>query len=158
KPVNLVRPEVQAELAAVIGRMMAKEPARRHQTPREVAQALTPFFKKGSIRSASSAAELSQVGHAVAGEIPPRTEADPTRPESGPKPAPTPVANTLVETPGRGSKWDSLLDVQGTESPTKPSAIAASPQWPRWLWPALAAGTLLVAFVAAWAAGVFKVK
>ena len=46
-PLNLVRPEVPAELAALVAKMMAKEPARRFQTPGEVAQALTPFFKKG---------------------------------------------------------------------------------------------------------------
>ena len=48
-PLNLVRPEVPVELAAVVAKMMAKEPRRRFQTPGEVAQALTPFFfKKGS--------------------------------------------------------------------------------------------------------------
>jgi formylglycine-generating enzyme required for sulfatase activity/tRNA A-37 threonylcarbamoyl transferase component Bud32 len=45
KPLNLVRPEVPWELAAVVAKMMAKEPGRRFQTPGEVAQALTPFFK-----------------------------------------------------------------------------------------------------------------
>ncbi len=45
---NLVRPEVPAELAALVAKMMAKDPARRFQTPGEVAEALAPFFKKGS--------------------------------------------------------------------------------------------------------------
>ena len=49
-PLNLVRPEVPVELAAVVAKMMAKEPGRRFQTPGEVAQALTPFFKKGERR------------------------------------------------------------------------------------------------------------
>ena len=44
-PLNLVRPEVPVELAAVVAKMMAKEPGRRFQTPGEVARALTPFFK-----------------------------------------------------------------------------------------------------------------
>ena len=39
-----------AELAALVAKMMAKDPARRFQTPGEVAQALTPFFKKGCPR------------------------------------------------------------------------------------------------------------
>ena len=47
-PLNLVRPEVPVELAAVVAKMMAKEPGRRFQTPGEVAQALAPFFKTGS--------------------------------------------------------------------------------------------------------------
>ena len=42
---NFVRPEVPAELAALVAKMMAKEPDRRFQTPGEVAKALTPFFK-----------------------------------------------------------------------------------------------------------------
>ena len=33
-PLNLVRPEVPEELAAVVAKMMAKEPERRFQTPR----------------------------------------------------------------------------------------------------------------------------
>ena len=46
-PLNLVRPEVPVELAALVAKMMAKEPERRFQTPGEVAKALTPFFKHG---------------------------------------------------------------------------------------------------------------
>jgi hypothetical protein len=38
-----LRPEVPAELAAVVERMMAKDPARRYQTAAEVVQALEPF-------------------------------------------------------------------------------------------------------------------
>ena len=49
-PLNLVRPEVPVELAAVVAKMMAKEPSRRLQTPGEVAQALVPFFKPSASR------------------------------------------------------------------------------------------------------------
>ncbi len=44
-PLNTLRPDVPAELSALVAKMMAKEPARRFQTPSEVAQALIPFFK-----------------------------------------------------------------------------------------------------------------
>ena len=37
-PLNLARPEVPVELAALVARMMAKEPERRFQTPSEVAR------------------------------------------------------------------------------------------------------------------------
>ena len=47
QPLNLVRPEVPAELAALVAKMMAKEPLRRFQEPKDVAQALKPFFKAG---------------------------------------------------------------------------------------------------------------
>ena len=40
-----VRAEVPAELATVVAKMMAKDPAARYQTPAEVAKALVPFFK-----------------------------------------------------------------------------------------------------------------
>ena len=59
---NLVRPEVVGELAAVVQKMMAKDPGRRYQTPVEVAQALTPFIKsEGAEASAKpSSPEPSQ--------------------------------------------------------------------------------------------------
>jgi serine/threonine protein kinase len=43
-PLHTRRPEVPAELAAVLARMMAKEPGRRLQTPVAVARALMPFL------------------------------------------------------------------------------------------------------------------
>ncbi len=45
RPLDEVRPDVPEGLAAVVRRMMAKEPAQRYQTPGEVARALVPFFK-----------------------------------------------------------------------------------------------------------------
>lgn len=47
EPPRLVelRPDTPAALAAVVERMMAKEPARRYQTPVEAAQALAPFAR-----------------------------------------------------------------------------------------------------------------
>jgi serine/threonine protein kinase len=46
KPVQTVRPEVPEELAAVIEKMMAKDPAQRYQTPAEAVEALTPFTQQ----------------------------------------------------------------------------------------------------------------
>ena len=43
RPLAEVRADVPPELARVVERMMAKDPARRFQTPDEVAQALAPF-------------------------------------------------------------------------------------------------------------------
>jgi tetratricopeptide (TPR) repeat protein len=45
RPLNEVRPEVPPRLAAVVARMMAKDPADRYQTPAEVAEALAPFCR-----------------------------------------------------------------------------------------------------------------
>jgi serine/threonine protein kinase len=47
KPLDSVRPDVPAEVAAVVAKMMAKDPAQRYQTPVEVARALMPFLKAG---------------------------------------------------------------------------------------------------------------
>jgi WD40 repeat protein/serine/threonine protein kinase len=43
QPVEQIRPEVPAALAAVVRKMMAKRPSDRYQTPAELAQALEPF-------------------------------------------------------------------------------------------------------------------
>src|SRR5205085_6365230 len=50
KPLSLVRPEVPEELAAVVRKMMAKDPAQRYQTPLALVQALAPFVKQGASR------------------------------------------------------------------------------------------------------------
>jgi formylglycine-generating enzyme required for sulfatase activity/serine/threonine protein kinase len=42
------RADVPAALAEVVGRMMAKDPARRYQTPAEAAEALAPFARSGA--------------------------------------------------------------------------------------------------------------
>jgi hypothetical protein len=47
-PLHQVRKDVPPELAAVVARLMAKDPAERYQKPVEVVQALAPFVKAGS--------------------------------------------------------------------------------------------------------------
>jgi WD40 repeat protein/serine/threonine protein kinase len=51
---NFVRDEVPAELAALVAKMMAKDPDRRFQTPAEVAEALEPFFRSKAVASSTS--------------------------------------------------------------------------------------------------------
>jgi len=46
-PLREVRPEVPAELSAVVARMLAKDPVQRYQSPIEVAQALAVFCQAG---------------------------------------------------------------------------------------------------------------
>ena len=80
KPLNFIRPGVPAELAAVVAKMLAKEPERRFQEPKEVAQALTPFFKKGTLALKGSAAEISQAGRARPGRTLLGVVSTPTQP------------------------------------------------------------------------------
>ena len=79
-PLNLARPEVPIELAALVARMMAKEPERRFQTPKDVAQALLPFFKKGIAGAAGSKAEMSQPGGVDEGRVSTGVRSVPTQP------------------------------------------------------------------------------
>jgi serine/threonine protein kinase/Leucine-rich repeat (LRR) protein len=70
-PVQELRPEVPAELSAVVARLLAKDPAQRFQTPVELAQALVPFVKQGAKREAVSppplAMPVSERGTALGG-------------------------------------------------------------------------------------------
>jgi formylglycine-generating enzyme required for sulfatase activity len=69
-PLHEVRPDVPAGLSAVVARMLAKDPARRYQTPLEVAQALAAFVKPRARREAGAGpAAAPGVGSAKAGTV-----------------------------------------------------------------------------------------
>ncbi len=61
-PLNFVRPEVPAELAALVAKMMAKDVGRRFQEPKEVAEALGPFFKRAGANARHSIGGVSHGG------------------------------------------------------------------------------------------------
>jgi serine/threonine protein kinase len=50
EPITALRPDAPPELAAVLSRMLEKDPAARYQTPAEVVSALRPFVK-GEIKA-----------------------------------------------------------------------------------------------------------
>ncbi len=52
------------ELAALVAKMMARKPEQRFQKPKDVAQALTPLFKKGNVAIGGAKPDLCQVGQA----------------------------------------------------------------------------------------------
>jgi serine/threonine protein kinase/tetratricopeptide (TPR) repeat protein len=83
---STLRPEVPDELAGVVAKMMAKDPARRFPTPAAAAAALTPFFKPGT-RSKSPAPSVTP---------PARLEPDP-RPPATPPPLPAPKQVPIEE-------------------------------------------------------------
>ena len=93
---NLLRPEVPAELAAIVAKMMAKEPERRFQTPADVAQALAHFFKKGHPRAQVQAPEVSQVGLPAARAPLGDVRSPSTQPETNPAPAAPTGRQTVI--------------------------------------------------------------
>jgi len=178
RPLNLVRPEVPRELAAVVAKMMAKEPARRFQTPGEVARVLTPFFKKGSVALQGTNSEISQVSQTDAPQsalspvpvpAPPAVQRAPQPVSEARKPVPTEpdsVPKDLIELRQTDPQIDRVLDApvrvaapassQRNLRPWSTAAKKLSRIRPRARW--AAAGLLLLGFVAAGAAVVWRVK
>ena len=155
KPLNLVRPDVPWELAAVVGRMMAKDPDRRYQTPGEVARALWPFYKPAESEAAAGKAELSQAGQAPAVERVARPVAIPA-----PDASPSPPLTQPEELARPVSIWQSLVRLDWPKrTSVRRGGAAPSRIWPPppWIWP-LVAGAVLVGLVIWWAPGVLKVK
>ena len=178
-PLNLARPDVPVELAALVAKMMAKEPKRRFQEPKEVAQALTPFFKKGNIVVGGPKPDISQVGQPKA-KLGGATPASiPTRPASGIAPAPAAAASKPSDAAQPAWILEGLIDLSETDSvfaahldPPRPVATPElirrshlawttaveklSELGPRgWL---AAAGVLLLGFVAVFAALISRFK
>ncbi len=132
-PLDLVRPDVPPGLAALVARMMAKDPAGRPQTPKELAEALAPFFKKADAAHVSPKAVIPPAGVAF----------DATRPEGDAAQKPV-GAETVTETPAGGSRWESLIDFRDEEDDRHEAPAVDPGQRPFWkTWPALAAASLL---------------
>ena len=154
KPLNLTRPEVPAGLGTLVAKMMAKEPARRFQTPGEVAQALTEFFKPGAQPMSGSSAELPRpVPPVETPPAPPATAHDAAgdRPRA-PAPAPAPAPAKRSKPGPEGVAWESLIEFKETQPsllPTRPKPPEPKPEPaeevagepPRNWWPILVAAS-----------------
>ncbi|HEY7425838.1 MAG TPA: family 16 glycoside hydrolase [Gemmataceae bacterium] len=159
KPLNLVRPEVPEELASVVRKMMAKEPAKRYQTPLEVVQALSPFVKQGAMPKSSpelssGAAEPKPAVKKASRVYRPAEPAAPAAEEAKVQPEPAVVRETLLE-----HSIPSLRPRKsGVVRPRR--AAPGSERTPKkWLLGGgLGVGVLLLALLGMWAGGVFKVK
>ncbi len=137
-PLNQVRADVPPELAALVAKMMAKEPAHRFQTPNDVAEAIAPFYKKPHLDSPGAEPGVDQEYAANAG--------------AG-------AAGARGGAPGSEvGMWSSLIDFKEPEDDADAAAELATParERPRWLWPAAAAGILIFGLFGAWTAGVFE--
>ncbi|MGD0042691.1 MAG: bifunctional serine/threonine-protein kinase/formylglycine-generating enzyme family protein, partial [Isosphaeraceae bacterium] len=138
KPLNFIRPEVPVELAAVVAKMLAKEPERRFQTHAEVAEALKPFFRKDGVNSKALKPEVSQVGLVDPKQEPVKVPTPATQPQ--PKADANPAPGQTAAGSRAEPKWESLIDIKETEDAQDVVAVVFQPkrQWPRWFWPAIA--------------------
>jgi formylglycine-generating enzyme required for sulfatase activity/serine/threonine protein kinase len=144
---NMVRPEVPAELAALVAKMMAKDPNRRFQTPGEVAQALTPFFKKANAAFKSPRTDVSQAGQTNASRPVNGSVSTPTQPATDAG-GPFVQAKKAAEPTVTETEWGSLIKLGETErSPEAakpaPETSAGLSRRPPWMtWPVIAAASL----------------
>jgi serine/threonine protein kinase len=140
---NLARPDVPVELAAVVAKMMAKAPERRFQEPRHVAAALLPYFKKAAAATIERVADASLLVQNSA-EPPVST---PTLPASAAGPEPIGRKRSAVPSKTDYSR-EIEVDHRGPES-TTPGARAVHPR-PRVLgknWPIGVAASLFALIV-----------
>jgi serine/threonine protein kinase/formylglycine-generating enzyme required for sulfatase activity len=162
KPLNLERIEVPKEVAAIVAKMMAKDPTKRFQQPKDVAQALAPFFRADS----------------KAQPLKPSQDTGPEKPT--PEDKPSKAGNTIVplveiveeikDNPksksASGSHWELL-----TESDVAPKEARIAKKKPRpttkshpaknkkmLLAAGVLGGILVTTLIGLLAAGVFKVK
>jgi len=150
RPVNLARPEVPVQLAALVARMMAKKPERRFQTPKDVAQALTPFFTKGNLAFQSPEGEVSHAGQAGSGRPMPGVVSAPSQPATKDA-GPTAEGQRVAKPSDSETEWNSRVDL-GEMERARDQTPAIGPTWrPPWLWPSVAVGVLLLALSVAWA-------
>jgi serine/threonine protein kinase len=145
-PLNLVRPEVPVELAAVVARMMAKDPRARFQTPGDVAQALVPFLKKGSAAPESPTTNVSQVGKMNTNRSLPADVSRLTLPATATEDVVQ--AREAAERPIAVSQWESLIELGNSASstatvPTLAKSRQVRHQRPPWVWAAVVAAALL---------------
>ena len=156
RPLNLVRPDVPAELAALVAKMMAKDPGRRFQTPKEVAQALAPFLKEAD--------EAPPIGGGASSQAAQEAE---DRPGDG-GPATTTEAEPYAVGPGVGTPevTEPATHVARKVRPNVPredraAAEVVAPAASRlrlapWLWLSVAAGVVAMGLGAAWQVGLLR--
>ncbi len=145
KPLNLARPEVPWELAAVVSKMMAKVPDRRYRTPSDVAQALKAFFTAGEARPVGSR------GHALpVGQPPAMRDTQRPAPAGATSVARAPLqptARTTAESTQAEPRWQDLIVIDEPELASAPlqdtAPLRGGARLP-WVWPAVGVGALLV--------------
>lgn len=94
RPIAEQRADFPPELAAVLGSMMAKEPALRLQTPVEVLKSLAPFARPAPVHTAESSASVEERSEKrEEGMEGPESRQPPVK--AGSRPRPVPLAKGL---------------------------------------------------------------
>jgi serine/threonine-protein kinase len=132
-PVRSLRPEVPEELAAVLGKMMAKDPAARYATPADVAQSLLPFTKPGVVLDAEPLAAGPLVAVPVATATPAPFAFDPD-PQDGVGTEPVTELTT-----------DRLPAARPKRRRKRKGKVGPSP----WVWAAVGLAVVVAAIIAA---------
>ena len=112
KPIREVRPDVPADVAAILAKMMAKKPEDRYTNPEELAQALLPFTQTPippppdqEMPQLSAAALGTNSGLVSVASVPrtsvttPRTPPPAPVPETTPGPPPVPAKAPAAKAP-----------------------------------------------------------
>ena len=141
----------------LVAKMMAKDPARRFQTPGEVAQALTPFFKKANAAFKSAKLDVSQASQSGAGPPGGKAVLTPSQPATDAG-GPAVRAKNAAEPTVPEARWESLIEFGETEPMVDSTRGIAHARRPPWMWPSVAAGVLLFCFVAASLVVVLRVR
>ena len=158
QPLHEIRPEIPAELSALVDKMLAKDPAKRFQTPGEVAQALAPFVKRGAKGELPAALPPSVAspgkGTALAGDSSRVKE-----PGQGASQLSAKKALSAKPTKSLVNLEDARVSAPKRKPKSDAAKLEAAPAWKR---PSLVAGVavavlaLILGGLAA--SGVFKVK
>ena len=120
-----MRPEVPAELAALVAKMMAKEPDRRFQTPAEVAAALGPFFKKEARTFKYSSSLVSEATAFAAEPAHAETDRPSIHTAADADLTPAPATEVPPSTNPPESKWFRMIE---DEEPDVDRTAAARPR------------------------------
>jgi serine/threonine protein kinase len=157
RQLHFLRPDVPSELAALVAKMMAKEPELRFQTPVEVAQALVPFFKKGSASSSVPTQDEHQIG--VLNERPEAPSPRSVSAESA-KNESTAQAATATEqktSPHPEAVWEGLVELGEARKDADPVTVNHPSHRTRWIWPSVVAGVMLIGLLA-WDLGALRIE
>ncbi|HEV3260242.1 MAG TPA: SUMF1/EgtB/PvdO family nonheme iron enzyme [Gemmataceae bacterium] len=157
-PLRELRPDVPEGLSAVVGRLLAKDPGQRYQTPVELAQALVPFIKAGAKGAPVSMVSRPQgVASPDKGTIIGAETSRMGRLERGGG-VRAPAAQAAA--PGdAGDPFTSMVAPPDPRQKLTTSARVKAGRWARQWWLiGTAVAVVLVALVGLWASGVFRLR